>query len=141
MKKTILLSAAVAFLAATIFSSAFTVEAHEKHESHTIDYLQNTKPPVKFPHKMHSAKDGNNIACNVCHHKLKEGNDPRACKKCHVKGAITKVDEGDAPDPCFNEKCTKNIFHERCKGCHKEKGKGPTKCKECHVKVVEEVKE
>jgi hypothetical protein len=129
MKKAILVLAAVAFLATAIFSGAIAADAPE---SFTIDYLQNKKPPVKFPHLKHSKDNG--IECNVCHHKLKEGADPRACKKCHVKGAVTKVDEGDAPDPCFNEKCTKNIFHERCKGCHKEKGKGPTKCKECHVK-------
>jgi len=130
MKKLILALVAVAFIATTVFS-AF---AADPKEAFTIDYLQNKKPPVDFPHKKHSSDFG--VTCKECHHTMKTDDEtPKACGTCHVKGATTAVEgSGDAVDPCHNEKCTKNIFHDKCTSCHKEKDKGPKKCKGCHPK-------
>jgi len=132
MKKIVLSLVAIVLLATAFVSGAFAA-AVEPKESFTIDYLKNTKNPVVFPHKKHSAE--NKIECIVCHHKDKSNDDVhKACKECHIKGKENDIPGvGKAINPLMNEKGTKNIFHERCVKCHKEKGgKAPTKCKECH---------
>ncbi len=131
MRKFIISLLVAAFLVTTM---SYVASAVEPKEAFTIDFMQNKKPGVVFPHKKHSAENG--VECKTCHHTMASKDDtPQACKECHKKGADTDIGDGKvAPNPCFNEKCTKNIFHERCRGCHKENGKGPTKCKQCHVK-------
>ena len=81
--------------------------------------------PVTFLHGTHVDKQ--KIACNVCHHKDKDTENPKACTTCH--GA--KEAKGGAP-------AAKDAFHTMCQGCHKKtvaKGaSAPTKCTECHKK-------
>jgi hypothetical protein len=46
------------------------------------------------------------------------------CSRCHGPGAVTKFE------------LTPKIAHDRCKGCHQERGAGPTHCTGCHVKQL-----
>lgn len=46
------------------------------------------------------------------------------CIPCHKTNNPTEI----MPDKRFDER----IAHYFCKGCHREKGKGPTECHECH---------
>jgi hypothetical protein len=130
MKKLIISLLVVAFLAATMLS---TVIAGEQKDSFSIDYLGDSKPDVVLDHKKHIEEF--KIKCKDCHHTLKTDEEtPKACKECHKPTEDTDVDGKKAVAAKYNEKGTKNIFHDRCKACHKEKEKGPTKCKGCHPK-------
>ncbi len=88
----------------------------------TIDKAQAKKPPVVFPHKVHSEAND----CVVCHHTTTGKDDVQSCFECHGK-------DPNAPDPSVSS-AKENPFHIRCKGCHKEVAMGPTKCGECHKK-------
>lgn len=97
-------------------------------------YAKDTKGPVKFSHKKHSADY--KAACTECHHVFKdgknvwkEGDKVQKCSACHdpekQEGKVLKL---------------QNAFHKNCKDCHKalsEAGKpaGPfKKCNDCHQK-------
>jgi len=145
MKRIILSLITITFLVTSFFTIAFaeiveeTKDAAEPKEAFTIDFLQNKKAPVEFPHKKHFDEikiDEKSIACKECHHTLKpDEKTPKACKECHVKGADTEIEGlGTAPNPLKNEKGTKNILHDKCVKCHKKQDKGPKKCNECHPK-------
>lgn len=86
----------------------------------TIDKAQAKKPPVVFPHKVHSETND----CTVCHHTAKGKDAVQSCFECHGK-------DPNAPDPSAMS-AKENPFHIKCRGCHKEQGKGPTKCADCH---------
>jgi hypothetical protein len=133
MKKVIITLVALAFLTTAIVPMTF---AADPKEAFTLDSLGDSKPPVPFKHKKHSDKDGGAIECKECHHTLASNEEtPKACGECHKPREENDLGElGKAPAALYNEKGTKNIFHDNCKGCHKDKKKGPTKCKECHVK-------
>ena len=86
----------------------------------TIDGAQAKKAPVVFLHEKHS----HDIKCVICHHTALKEEEAKSCFECHGK-------DPNAPDPSLSSQ-KENPFHIQCKGCHKEKGKGPTKCSECH---------
>ena len=92
--------------------------AQDKGPAHpTLNYNGKSKKVANFPHHDHQARIGD---CQVCHHKDKAGETPRACKSCHG-------DKADGAKPKM-----KDAMHKRCKGCHKKEKHGPTKCKGCH---------
>ncbi len=65
---------------------------------------------ITFKHAEHQKRVAD---CKTCHHQ----GAGTACRSCHgVKAGVPAA---------------KKIFHDKCKGCHKEQN-GPTKCKECH---------
>ncbi len=68
---------------------------------------------VTFQHKAHQDRVDD---CTTCHH---QGVEAGACRSCHDGTTAPKA---------------KDVFHKRCKGCHKENKSGPTKCSGCHVK-------
>ena len=128
--------AIITFLAAGLKVS--TVSAGEDGglkmpaESITIE----GKKPARFDHNKHMALEG--VTCGQCHHDAEQQplsaeaiagfskNRQLACISCHnSEFAVEKLRKA------------KNIFHARCKECHK-KGvgdkKGPTKCNDCHIK-------
>lgn len=90
------------------------------------------KKPVNFDHQIH-LKLG--VACGQCHHDAKH--QPRTAEAI----AQLKADELQCAT-CHNDKFAKvelrqnkEIFHARCKECHKAgvNGKqGPTNCAGCH---------
>ena len=91
--------------------------------TYTIDKCQKRKSPVEFNHAKHQGLKG--VTCKTCHHKVKEGETPRACFQCHKCKR-----QGEIPSAMM-------AFHKRCRGCHaklKKEGKpaGPTKCSGCH---------
>ena len=91
----------------------------------TIEVEGAKMAPVAFLHESHVEKE--KIACNVCHHKDKDAQNPKACTTCH--GA--KEVKGGAP-------AAKDAFHTICQDCHKKAAAksvtAPTKCNECHKK-------
>jgi hypothetical protein len=83
-------------------------------KDHTVEF-ENKYGKVTFEHPKHG-----DLKCQDCHHNLNEGEEsPQACRECHKEGADITA---------------KKAFHDKCKACHKEMGKGPAKCKECHIK-------
>jgi len=102
------------------FMLPLTAAEQKVPETVTIEKAQNKKPPVTFPHLKHSEQ----INCLKCHHDAKSNADAQSCFVCHGTDPA-------APDPAVAS-AKENPFHIRCKGCHKEQGKGPTKCKDCH---------
>ena len=117
----ILVALVLVFGAVTLVSSA---EVNKGAEKYTIDKCQKRKGPVPFNHYQHQQIEG--VTCKTCHHKVKEGETPKACFSCH------QCTKGEAPKAM-------KAFHKNCKGCHvkmKKAGKatGPTGCNKCHVK-------
>jgi hypothetical protein len=92
------------------------------------------KKPVIFDHQSH-LKLG--VACGQCHHDAKH--QPRTAEAI---GALAKGDELQCAT-CHNDRFAKaelrerkDIFHARCKECHKAGvagRQGPTNCAGCHV--------
>ena len=89
---------------------------------------QHKKGPVKFPHKEHFVEK--NVQCDQCHHDFKDGKnvwqptDPvKTCSSCHkydeTEGKMYKLKMGTA-------------FHNLCRKCHADNGKGPKNCDGCH---------
>ena len=111
---TFILAAAVAFAAAP--------------DKLTISAASAKQGAVAFDHARHVTRAK---TCETCHHNHKGlTKDTKAevkkCTSCHldVKGM-----------PSAREmSMTKNPFHIRCVGCHKEAKKGPTACNGCHAK-------
>ena len=138
MKKqwTVLAMASVAmglFLISSMTVSAEGDGLRAPSEAVTID----GKKPVKFQHSVHTALG---LECGACHHDAEH--QPRtkeaiaglesaaelACVSCHNQNFANKK---------LQKK--KDVFHARCKVCHKagvEGKKGPVKCSGCHVKTV-----
>jgi hypothetical protein len=87
------------------------------------------RPPSVFRHDEHNEKAGIE-ECNKCHHiyndegKLveDESSEDQRCSECHELKASGK------------KPALMNAFHTNCKGCHKEKNKGPVMCGQCHVR-------
>ncbi len=111
-------------------AEAAGVKAKNAPDNISVKECQATKPPVAFPHKEHIVE--NKLACDTCHHTqkgLKAGSDTpvKKCANCHL-------DPTDKAPSCKEKAATKNPYHIRCIGCHKEKGdeKAPTKCNGCH---------
>ena len=101
-----------------------------------IDEAQSKQPAVNFDHAKHAEKLAKD--CGVCHHTQKDITkqialdnkvDIKKCSTCHLNPA--KADMPSAKEMSM----TKNPYHIRCIGCHKEGKKGPTVCNQCHVKA------
>ena len=69
------------------------------------------KGPVRFNHDMHKAE-------------MKE----ESCLPCHKTKTPTKALKMSR----FDER----YAHAFCRGCHKEKGRGPVECHECHKATI-----
>ena len=123
---------------ATIISIGFaahSVSAGDKLQAPEQKITITGKKPATFDHKSHIKLD---ISCGKCHHDINHNpltaeaigglpdGDRLQCGSCHTKD--------------FNNKKLrkrKDVFHARCKGCHKQGidgKKGPTKCSSCHIK-------
>lgn len=91
------------------------------------------KKPAKFKHTTHMKLE---LKCGTCHHNAKHepltaeaiagfpDGKKLQCINCHNK---------DFSNPKLQKK--KDVFHARCKTCHKsgiDGKKGPTKCSACH---------
>lgn len=108
MKK--ITSLVLAIFVAAIFSTLVSAAMQD-----TYEFKGGAMGKITFPHKMHQEKLGD---CKICHHKNEAGKE-QSCFECHSKDSKVKA---------------KDAFHNRCKKCHTEQGKGPKSCKECHKK-------
>jgi hypothetical protein len=123
MKKITLLLTVLAFVAVSAFGA-------KPPATVTIDAAAKKQPAVKFAHDKHITRAK---TCDQCHHDSKgltadSKVEVKKCSACHLGPK--------PPVPSMREmSLTKNPFHIKCLGCHKEGKKGPTKCTECHIKV------
>ncbi|MFZ5586979.1 MAG: cytochrome c3 family protein [Thermodesulfobacteriota bacterium] len=137
MKKSIIaILAVVAFVAAAFLGTAAWAQKTKSGDVPDTFKINNekvfgklTKVPVEFSHLKHNVDY--KIACDKCHHVMKdgknvwkEGDKVQKCAECHKS---PKQDEGGV-------KSLYNALHKQCKDCHKEAKKGPQKCDECHPK-------
>jgi len=98
--------------------------------AHAFDNPQ--RPPSVFKHEEH-----NELAqiesCKVCHHVYDddgnlledESSEDQSCSECHELEASG------------NKLGLMKAFHMNCKGCHKQKKKGPVMCGQCHVRGLQ----
>ena len=127
MKKKIFLAATVPLLIL-----GFCFSAHSQEEMELVDnsvFENPRRPAAVFRHDAH-----NELAqieeCSICHHVFDENgqlvedesSEDQRCSDCHELQA-----SGKKP-PLMK------AFHTNCKGCHKQKNKGPTMCGQCHIK-------
>ena len=95
-------------------------------------FVKPRRPPAIFDHDAHNEKAGLE-ECYVCHHlydengKLleDESSEDQACSDCHELAR-----SGNKP-------ALMKAFHDNCKGCHKERKKGPLMCGQCHVRALQ----
>ena len=118
IKKTLLLSAALAF----VFSMVASAFAGEGPATITIKGPKGKKQ-VEFKHHVHQGM----MDCGACHHsKGADGKQVAFQKGQKIEGCASCHELGKASDN----------MHKNCKGCHadeKKKGKNaPTGCKDCH---------
>lgn len=106
------------------------VKAKNAPDKMLLDDCRDKKAAVPFAHKEH-INEGK-MACDTCHHTqkgLKADSDTvvKKCASCHLNPT-------DKAQSCKEKSTSKNPYHIRCLGCHKEKGdpKAPTKCADCH---------
>ncbi len=88
------------------------------------------RPGAVFSHDDHNEAAGLEDNCAVCHHVYENGklvedesSEDSPCSDCHA------VNPG--PD---NKMSLVNAYHQRCRDCHVETGKGPLLCGQCHKK-------
>lgn len=120
-------------LLAGSLTTATTVSAEEVLSPGAVITIDGKKP-ARFNHQTH-LKLG--VECGQCHHDGRH--QPLS------ESAIAAMDSGEQLRcaNCHNEKFTntklrkpKQIFHARCRDCHKTGvagKKGPTKCNSCHI--------
>jgi len=124
----------VATAIALIIAGTFAIaQAAEPMKAPAAPITIAGKKPVSFDHQIH-LKLG--VTCGQCHHDAKHH--PRSAEAI---AALGKAEELQCAT-CHNEKfakaelrLNKDIFHARCKECHKAgvNGKqGPTNCAGCH---------
>jgi nitrate/TMAO reductase-like tetraheme cytochrome c subunit len=94
----------------------------------TLDYNNQKKKVENFNHKKHQA----DMACNECHHKRQEGQDPKTCSSCHADNSQKIMFKTGSK--AGKEMKTQDAYHTNCIDCHKKNKdkKAPVKCKECH---------
>lgn len=87
------------------------------------------RPAVIFDHDDHNEKAELEEDCAICHHVYEENklvedesSEDSPCSECH---SLKKVEDNSVP--------LKTAFHQRCRQCHFDSGKGPVLCGECHV--------
>jgi len=116
----------------------FLISAHSQEDMQFVSddaFIKPRRPPVVFQHDAHNESAGIE-ACDGCHHVYDENGTPvedessedQSCSECHDL------------ERSGNKPALMKAFHANCKGCHKEKKKGPLMCGQCHVRglVVEE---
>ncbi len=136
MKKTLLTAAPLAMALTLGFGSHIETEAMAGQLSAPTEEITiQGKKPARFNHATHNALG---LSCGSCHHDAKH--QPRTAEDI---AAVDKADELKCMS-CHNKEFpvkklqkAKNVFHARCKDCHKkgvEGKKGPSKCTACHIK-------
>jgi len=116
----------------SLTSLIFLFSAHSQEDMQSISadaFINPRRPPVVFRHDAHNETAGIE-ECYICHHvydesgKLveDESSEDQSCSDCHELAR-----SGNKP-------ALMKAYHANCKGCHKQKEKGPVMCGQCHVK-------
>jgi len=131
------LFARTSIIAVILTSSAFLVAAAaEMPQQVTLQGCGTKQPPVEFDHVKHTERVPE---CATCHHTQADLTAANAeavqtCNSCHKDPKDAKTPSCDQMSP------TKNPYHIRCMGCHRDQVKkdaslkAPTKCTDCHKK-------
>ena len=123
------------FLLIFILSAAcfiFRMSAHSQEDMQFVSadaFVKPRRPPAVFRHDAHN-ESAEVEECYICHHvydengKLveDESSEDQSCSDCHKLARSG------------NQPALMKAFHDNCKGCHKEKKKGPAMCGQCHVR-------
>lgn len=114
-----------AALAAVIFVAFSGYAQEDVKKVDDSAFSHHVRPAVPFDHDAHNEKAGIED-CSTCHHVFKDGkklvggsSEGRPCSECHLAKGDNSMDLIKA-------------YHDQCKGCHMERGKGPVTCAECH---------
>ena len=116
-----------------LLSLAMMTHARAQGDMVLVDntpFGKNRRPPAVFRHDEHNEL-AQIEACSVCHHVYDENgrlvedesSEDQRCSDCHEL-----EESGEKP-------ALMKAFHTNCKGCHKQKDKGPTMCGQCHVRA------
>ena len=127
MKNRILIIALAAFVAAGV--TVFSVQAEQYLERlDTLAFESPRRPGSVFTHDDHMMFLDDD--CSICHHVYEDGelvpgesSEDYYCSDCHGLEA--------APD---NRMPLEAAYHNLCRDCHFDRGKGPVLCGECHIK-------
>lgn len=125
-------------IAVVFMSGAFlvTATAVDMPQTITLQGCGTKQPPVEFDHAKHTEQVAE---CGTCHHTQADltaanADSVETCVSCHKDPEDSKTPGCDQMSP------TKNPYHIRCMGCHRDQVKkdkslkAPTKCTECHKK-------
>jgi hypothetical protein len=125
-------------IAVILTSSAFlvTAAAVEMPQTVTLEGCGKKQPPVEFDHAKHTERVAE---CGTCHHTQADltaasTEAVQTCVSCHKDPKDAKTPSCDQMSP------SKNPYHIRCMGCHRDEVKkdkslkAPTKCTGCHKK-------
>jgi hypothetical protein len=133
MKGDVRMKKSAVFLLVLVLSSLLVlVSAFSQEDMVVMDesvFEKPQRPPAGFKHDEHNELAGIE-ACYECHHvydddgKLveDESSEDQSCSECH---------DLQASD---GKPALMKAFHANCKGCHREKKKGPIMCGQCHVR-------
>jgi hypothetical protein len=126
MNKSLLLIAVTIVFSLLVFVTAYSQEDMTHVENYYFENPQ--REPSVFRHEEHN-EAAEIDECNECHHVYENGqkleyesSEDLLCSDCHELEALN------------GQPALLRAFHDNCKGCHLEQGKGPIMCGECHVK-------
>jgi predicted CXXCH cytochrome family protein len=110
------------------FGPAYSQEEIKVLADKAFEVEGRQRPAAVFPHEEHNETAGLD-ECSTCHHQYEgdtkvedESTEGQPCSDCH------NVKQGHPTRPLMK------AYHNLCKGCHEENGKGPVTCGECHRK-------
>lgn len=101
-------------------------------DSPIISKVEDHYEPVRFTHAQHTQYAD---SCGTCHHHRPQDPQGKEIKRC--SGCHQQAFKEDYPQRLG----LKAAFHQRCMGCHKERGKGPLGCTSCHLRQVPDHKD
>ncbi|MBU4154466.1 MAG: cytochrome c family protein [Proteobacteria bacterium] len=134
MKKTVMIGAILG-LALTIGIESLSASAGDSLKTPATELVIDGKKPARFNHTTHVTLGLN---CGTCHHDAEH--------KALTAEAIAALPDTKALSciTCHNSSFSnkdlqkqKDVFHARCKECHKtghNGKKGPSGCADCHIK-------
>lgn len=138
---------------ARAFIVSYSKNGAQGHRTSARRYDNPDFGQLSFPHRAHQLrslarfKGNREKACRRCHHKKREGQDPRSCSVCHA-GKKVKSKGGSELRPFIKIRegkllTKKDVLHALCKGCHiavrernailrNQQKRAPVVCNGCH---------
>ncbi|MCF8091953.1 MAG: cytochrome c family protein [Desulfotignum sp.] len=127
MKKWTILAVVFGLLSAAGWMVVFAQEDQYLERLDSWAFESPRRPGAVFSHDDHIMDLDDD--CSICHHVYEDGelmpgesSEDYYCSDCH---SLTS-----APD---NKMPLEAAYHNLCKNCHFDRGKGPVLCGECHI--------